>query len=71
MGSMSESNATIQKKRGRPAIGQYPVLSVRMHPSYLQAVDHWRDADPDKPSRSEALRCLIAKGLEAANKERK
>jgi hypothetical protein len=68
---MSDSNATIGKRRGRPAIGQDPVLSVRMHRLYLEAIDEWRHTDPDKPSRSEALRLFIAKGLEAAYSERK
>jgi hypothetical protein len=47
------------------------VLSFRLHPEYKRAIDYWRSADPDKPSRSEAIRCLIAKGLAAANNERK
>ena len=61
----------IQKRRGRPAIGQDPVLSVRIHCSYVEAIDEWRVADPDKPSRSEALRIMIAMGLVAAYDEKK
>jgi hypothetical protein len=58
-----------QKRRGRPAIG--PVLSVRIDRSYVEALDEWRDADPDKPSRSEALRFMIAMGIVAAYDEKK
>jgi hypothetical protein len=69
--AMSVSNLTMQKKRGRPSTGQDPVLSVRMHQLYLETIDEWRLTEPDKPSRSEALRFIIAKGLEAAYNERK
>jgi hypothetical protein len=62
---MSNSNVVLRKKRGRPAIGQYPVLSFRLSPEYKQAIDHWRSTEPDKPSRSEAIRWLIGKGLKA------
>jgi hypothetical protein len=68
---MSDSNPIIRKRRGRPAIGQDPVLSVRMHRLYLETIDEWRHTEPDKLSRSEALRLIIAKGLEAAYNERK
>jgi hypothetical protein len=69
--TMPDSNPTMQKKRGRPAIGQDPVLSVRMHRLYLETIDEWRHTEPDKPSRPEALRLIIAKGLEAAYNVRK
>jgi hypothetical protein len=50
---MSNSNAVLRKKRGRPAIGQDPVLTFRLNPHYKQAIDDWRSRQPDKPSRSE------------------
>jgi hypothetical protein len=66
---MSNSNAVLQKKRGRPPIGQDPVLSFRLHPVWKEAIDQWRSKEPDKPSRSEAIRCLIGMGLDAAMKK--
>ncbi len=54
-----------QKKRGRPASGTDPMVGVRMPPELRQAVDDWAAAQPDKPSRSEAIRLLVSDGLKA------
>jgi hypothetical protein len=67
---MSNSNAVLRKKRGRPAIGQDPVLTFRLSPHFKAAIDAWRSTEPDKPSRSEAIRWLIGKGLDAEKKAR-
>jgi hypothetical protein len=32
----------------------------------LSAVDAWREAQPDRPSRSEAIRRLVERGLKAS-----
>ena len=68
---MSNPNAVLRKKRGRPATGQYPLLSFRLSPEHKQAIDHWRSTEPDKPSRSEAIRWLMGKGLDAEIKARR
>jgi hypothetical protein len=68
---MSNSNSVIRKKRGRPAIGQDPVLTFRLPPHFKQTIDDWRSAEPDKPSRSEAIRWLIGKGLKVELEARK
>jgi len=45
------------------------LLSVRFEmratDSWIEAVDHWRRQQPDIPSRAEAIRRLVDKGLEA------
>ena len=66
---MSSSEIVRQKKRGRPRIGQLPVVSFRMDPVVQEEIDHWRSLEPDKPSRSRAIRRLIRFGLSAASEE--
>ena len=68
---MSNSNIVVRKKRGRPRIGQVPVVSLRLDPVWQEAIDEWRNLEPGNPSRSEAIRYLIAMGLLAADAERK
>jgi hypothetical protein len=68
---MSNSNIVLRKKRGRPRIGQVPVVSLRLDPVWQEAIDEWRSLEPGNPSRSEAIRNLIAMGLFAADAERK
>lgn len=55
-----------KRPRGRPRIGIGPVISVRLYPEMEAALAAWieRQAEP-KPSRSEAIRRLIEKGLGA------
>jgi hypothetical protein len=55
-----------RKKRGRPAIGQAPVVSFRH-----EELDEWRSLEPGSPSRSEAIRLLITRGLDASYAARK
>jgi hypothetical protein len=53
----------LPKKRGRPATGRDPVTAIRLSPDLKGAVDKWRNAQPDKPSRSAAIRMLVEIGL--------
>lgn len=39
-------------------------IPVMMSPSEVAAIDAWRRQQPDIPSRSEAIRRLVGKGLE-------
>ena len=68
---MSNSNIVTQKKRGRPASGQDPIMSVRLPSDCKEMIDKWRHLERDKPSRSEAIRWLVGRGLRAEDKERK
>jgi hypothetical protein len=36
---------------------------MRVAPDFLQTVDEWRLAQPDQPSRSEAIRRLVERGM--------
>lgn len=39
------------------------MVSTRLQPELLKRLDDWRRAQPDLPSRPEALRRLAEKGL--------
>jgi hypothetical protein len=60
---MRKSIKVIPKKRGRPATGKDPVTALRLSPELRSAIDTWRAAQPDAPTRSEAIRRLLEKGL--------
>lgn len=55
-----------KRPRGRPRTGIGPVFSVRLYPEMQAKLDAWIERQPKpKPSRSEAIRRLIEKGLGA------
>jgi hypothetical protein len=55
-----------KKRRGRPRTGIGSVISIRLYAAQETALYAWIESQPDpKPSRSEALRRLVEKGLEA------
>jgi hypothetical protein len=60
-----KSIPVVQKKRGRPATGQDPVSAIRLSLPLRTAVENWANQQPDKPSRSEAIRRLIEFALTA------
>jgi hypothetical protein len=60
-GSIAEKE---KRRPGRPATGRDPVRALRMPPELEAKVAAWIERQPDpKPSRSEAIRRLIEKGL--------
>jgi hypothetical protein len=67
---MARSIRDIPKKRGRPkTTGRGEGVLVRLH-GLLSAVDDWRSAQDDTPSRPEAIRRLVDLGLKAAPRTR-
>ena len=53
-----------KRKQGRPAGRiQATQLQMRASPDFIQAIDEWREQQPDKPPRSVAVRRLIERGL--------
>ena len=61
-GSIAEKE---KRPRGRPRTGRDPAVTVRIPVQIGVAITAWIDRQPDpKPSRSEAIRRLIEKGLE-------
>ena len=62
-GSIAE---TKKNRGGRPATGKDPVRTVRMPPELEAAITAWLERQPEpRPSRSEAIRRLIERGLAA------
>jgi Arc/MetJ-type ribon-helix-helix transcriptional regulator len=58
------SKKSVPKKRlGRPATGRNPVTAIRLSPEMRATVDSWASKQADAPSRSEAIRRLVEKGL--------
>jgi len=57
------SRTVVLKKRGRPATGNDPVTAIRLSKEMRSALDVWRRKQEDLPSRSEAIRRLVDKGL--------
>ncbi len=51
------------KRRGPAPTGQGTPVLVRLHPADLDDIDAWIEVQPDQPSRPEAVRRLIRKGL--------
>jgi predicted DNA-binding protein len=56
-------NKDIPKKRGRPATGKDPMLTFRSPPDLTERIEGY--ADKIKQPRSEAIRRLVEKGLDA------
>jgi hypothetical protein len=48
---------------GRPATGHDPQFAFRIPLETIAAIEAWAERQPDKPSRSEALRRLVDMGL--------
>ena len=53
----------VQKRRGRPATGKDPVSAIRLSVELRSEIDAWAETQPDKPSRSEAIRRLVEEAL--------
>src|SRR6266446_8417334 len=68
---MGKSIAVTPKKRGRgrPATGRDPLITARLPPEMIAAVQDW--ALQNRTSRSDAIRQLIAVGLAGAPAPRK
>jgi hypothetical protein len=60
---MAKSNKVIPKKRGRPASGKDPLISVRFPEGLKDQVEAW--ARHQKLGRSEAIRRLVELALQA------
>jgi hypothetical protein len=67
---MPKSIPVVRKKRGRPPTGQDPVTAVRLSPLLKSQIEDWANQQPDKPSRSEAIRRLVKLALAAKPKRR-
>jgi hypothetical protein len=63
--SMVRAIREITKSRGRPrTTGVGEPLLVRLHEPLLSKIDDWAELQPDRPTRPEAIRRLVAQALE-------
>jgi hypothetical protein len=60
---MSTQKVIPKKKMGRPATGRDPIRTFRLSDEKVAEIDAWAARQPDKPSRSKALRRLIDLGM--------
>jgi hypothetical protein len=60
---MSRQEKMLARKRGRPATGHGKTIGVRCHERLLEAIDEWRRAESDLPTRAEAIRRLVEQAL--------
>lgn len=58
---MAESIKVIPKKRGRPATGKDPLISMRLPAYMILAIEAW--ARRKNVSRSEAIRQMIERAI--------
>jgi hypothetical protein len=63
--AMSTEKVIQKKKLGRPATGNDPIRTFRLSDEKVAEIEAWAARQPDKPSRSEALRRLIDLGMKA------
>ena len=61
MRSISDS----KKSRGRPKTGIGKAIGLRLYPDLEKRLDEWIARQRDKPSRPEAIRCLLGQALSA------
>lgn len=55
----------VHKKRGRPPTGKDPVSAIRLSGELRAEIEAWAAKQPDKPTRSEAIRRLVEEALRA------
>ena len=67
---MKKSIKVHQKRRGRPATGRDPAVTIRLPRAVLASVEHWAMSQEDQPPRSQAIRRLVERGL-AVNAKRR
>jgi len=63
--NMKKTITVHQKRRGRPATGRDPAVTIRLPEAVLAKVEHWAMAQEDQPPRSQAIRRLVELGLMA------
>jgi hypothetical protein len=60
---MAESTSEFKSARNKRPGQRGTMVSTRIQPDMLALLDEWRSAQPDLPSRPEALRQLALKAL--------
>jgi hypothetical protein len=66
--NMTKSIKVHQKKRGRPATGRDPAVTIRIPNGLLDAVEAWAAGQDDTPARSPAIVRLVELALTTKTK---
>jgi hypothetical protein len=67
---MAKSIKVHQKKRGRPATGRDPAVTVRLPKAVLDGIESWAALQEDQPARSPAIRRLVELALKVKTPEK-
>jgi hypothetical protein len=60
MDTVNTKSEKKEKKMGRPrGRSQDRPLNIRVNSAFYAQIDKWRERQPDKPSRSDAIRTLV------------
>jgi hypothetical protein len=62
---MKKTPLVKQKVMGRLRTGITPLMGFRADPVIRAAIVRWAEKQPDMPTLSEAIRCLVELGLKA------
>ena len=63
---MVKSITVRHEKRGRPATGKTPTMTLRLPDELSSRIDGWAEQQTDAPVKSEAIRRLVEIGLAGA-----
>jgi hypothetical protein len=58
-----------KRRPGPPQTGGGTLIGVRILADDLELLDQWREAQPDKPGRPEAIRRLVEEGVKRNPKD--
>ena len=68
---MKSARVSVTKKPiGRPRTGVGAQIGMRWQAPILAEIDEWRRAQPELPSRTDAIRRLVEMGLKAKGGKR-
>lgn len=58
-----------KRRPGPPQTGGGTLIGVRILPDDLELLDQWRESQPDRPGRPEAIRRLVEEGVKRNPKD--
>jgi hypothetical protein len=65
----SDKPDKIKRRPGPPQAGGGTLIGVRILADDLELLDQWREAQPDRPGRPEAIRRLVEEGVKRSPKD--
>ena len=65
----SDKPDKIKRRPGPPQAGAGTLIGVRLMADDLELLDQWRETQPDRPGRPEAIRRLVEEGVKRSPKD--